>query len=230
MSETSVYLAPRSSNTKTGDVPSVWVGTSRSESRATCDAVSCPLRPWARTGDIVCYAWAGTPVLAFTSIERKARTGTLELDLETQLRKRSPAARIIRVGAIGDPGVLSWGWWYRLGRLAKKHGLKMVSYTHGWRDRPDLAGRTMASCDSLEEAVQARALGFQAAVATREIGNTDKPVTLRDGSRAVVCPAISSKARGKPAVQCNTCALCTGDRPDTVVVFPDHGPTSRSKS
>lgn len=224
-----VYIAPRSKNVKTGDVPTVWIGVTREESRATCDAVACPLRPWARAGEILCYAWAGTPILGLSSVERKFNAGTLELDLEAQLKKRSPAARIIRIGAIGDPAVMSWGWWYRIDRLAKKYGLKTVSYTHGWRLRPDLAGRTMASCDSLEEAVQARAAGFQAAVATREVGLLDKPITLSDGSRAVICPAMSSKARGKPMTQCNDCALCTGKHLGTTILFPDHGPTSRKK-
>lgn len=219
------YMSPRSKNEKTSDIPTVWIGVNREQARASCDAVQCPLRPWseeAKAGGIKCYAHGKTPTMALASIEKKlARDGRIP-SMGEQLKKRAVTARFIRIGALGDPAVLPWGWWYKLERLARKHGLGILSYTHGFRTRPDLAGRTMASCDSLEEAVEARRMGFQAAVATREVSALDKGITLSDGSKAIVCPHMSLKAAGKPAITCNACGLCQGKNPSITIIFPEH--------
>ena len=224
------YLASRSSNSKTDNVPTVWIGTSRDQAKASCDAVGCKLRPWvAAKGAVKCYAWGGTPVMGLSSIERSAKRGTLNLNMRKALAKRKKSARFVRIGAIGDPGVLTWGYFYTLKRLAKREGLKVVSYTHGWDKRPDLVGWTMASCDSLEEAQIARDMGFQVAIAMKA-DPLRKDYRLPDGTRAIVCPAIYSKAAGKAKpVTCNDCLRCTGDRPDLAVVFPDHGPGSEAR-
>ena len=225
--EVRTHLVPRSNNTKTADIPTVWIGATRPEARASCDTVKCPLRPWspeAKAGGIKCYAWSGSPLMALASVEKMvARNNDTVPDMEEQLKKRSASARFIRIGAIGDPGVLPWGWWYKIGRMARKHGLGILSYTHNWRVRPDLVGHTMASCDSLEDAVEARKMGFQVAVATRDVDVADKNVTLADGSKAIVCPNMSVKAKGKPAPSCNSCGLCTGKNPNLTIVFPAHG-------
>jgi hypothetical protein len=167
--------------------------------------------------------------MGLSSIERAKARGTLNLDMESAILKRKKTARFIRIGALGDPGVLPWGFFYKVKRLATKHGLKVVSYTHGWRERPDLVGWTMASCDSLEDAQLAKDRGFQAAIAMKA-DPLAKDIRLPDGTRAIVCPAIYSKAAGKAKqVTCNDCLRCTGDRPDLPVIFPDHGPGSDAR-
>jgi hypothetical protein len=224
---TEVYATPRSDNRKTGDIPQVWIGQTWASARASCDAVACPLRPWLTRpkGSMTCYAWGGTSAIAFASVLKKAATGT-DRTLEHAIAKRSKKAQAIRVGAIGDPGVMPWGWWYRLRRLAKAAKLDVLAYTHadGWRKRPDLAGHTMASCDSLAEAVEAHALGFRAAIATRDVAADSPPITLADGRRAVVCPAISAATRNRE-VTCNTCRMCDGSKLGPDIIFPDHGPS-----
>lgn len=216
------HLVPRSTNVKTGDVPTVWIGTTRAEAQASCDAAKCPLRPWALTGPVACYAHTGTTLLALSSIRRSldARGGTVP-GFRTQLRHRSRTARIVRVAPIGDPAVMPWGWWYRLERLARAEGLDVVSYTHGWRDRPDLAGRTMASCETFAEADEARRLGFQPAVVA-DVPPIPGAQAEADGTRTVVCPHQVAKAQGRPAITCNDCRLCTGKRKDLTVVFIPH--------
>lgn len=218
-----VIVTPRSSNAKTGDIPQIWIGTTRDESRASCDAVECKLRPWdpnRKPSDMACYAHAGSPLWAFVSA---AKGPYAKQTLEEVVAQRSPQAQAIRVGALGDPAVLSWGWWYKLGRLAKKLGLRVLSYSHGWRQRPDLAGHTMASCDSFEEAVEARRAGFQPAVAIRGVSVTAKGLKLPDGTPAIICPAMYAKAMNKAPVTCNQCLKCDG-KGDFAVIFPDHGP------
>lgn len=219
------YATARTRNSKTGDVPTVWIGKTWDDSRRSCDKVKCPLRPWAREGETVCYAFGGTPAMAFASILRSGA----DYSIETALKNRSASARIIRVGAIGDPAILPKSWWSRLAELAKREKLQIVSYTHGWRKRPDLAGVSMASCDSLAQIAEAEAKGFRAAVATREMTPLSKPLVLPSGNKVVVCPAMASKARGQQTVTCNDCQLCVASKPGPHIVFPDHGPTMQGK-
>lgn len=225
------YLAPRSGNKKTDDVPTVWIGTDKAQAMASCDAVACKLRPWIyskaqRKDRALCYAHSGTPMLGLSSITRSRERGTLDLDMASAIRKRAKTARFVRIGALGDPAVLPWGYFYRLNRIAKRYGLRTISYTHGWRQRPDLVGWTLASVESVEEAMEAKAMGFSAAIVLR-IDPTIKGVTLPDGSWAPTCPAIRKKALGERAPTCNQCLLCSKKTKD--VIFPDHGPTSTTR-
>lgn len=222
-----IIVTPQSTNTKTGNIPQVWIGGSYEEGKRTCDKVECKLRPWIHPKGfkgMACYAWGGSSMLGFGSaIKADIKAGGVAL--EVALERRSPQAKAIRLGAIGDPGVMPWGWWFKLERLAKRLDLTILSYTHGWRQRPDLAGRTMASCDSIAEAVEARKLGFQPAIATREVSVLDKNIRLPDGSKAVVCPAMSAKAKRNAEITCNQCRKCDG-RSDVAIIFPDHGRTA----
>lgn len=214
-----VMWTATSTNKKTGNIPTGWVGKSYLEAKETCDAVKCPLRPWDRQGEITCYAWGGTPAMALASMVKSSKPHTLEHALDN----RTVSAKVIRIGAIGDPGVLSWGWWYKTRRLAKKNGLEVIAYTHAWRTRPDLAGMTMASCDTEEEAAEAMKMGFRVAIASRDYSVTDKGILI-NGKKAIVCPEMSKKGSG---ITCNTCRLCVASKPGPVIVFPDHGPNKK---
>lgn len=228
MTNVTPIATARSTNIKTGDVPTIWIGKTVAEAKASCDAVSCPLRPWARNGEVSCYAYGGKPVQGFSSLTKSVAAGA-DRSIESAIQNRIASAKIIRVGGIGDPAVLPFDWWNRLNHLTKKAKLKIVAYTHGWRDRPDLVGFSMASCDSLEQAEEAGRAGFRAAIATREVTPYTKPFNLSDGSRVVVCPAIASKAQGRQTVTCNDCKLCVASNSGPHIAFPDHGPTSAKK-
>ncbi len=54
-------------NTKTGDIPTLWVGSTREESQASCKG--CPLL------ENGCYAQGGTPSMAHSSMIRAAKKG-----------------------------------------------------------------------------------------------------------------------------------------------------------
>lgn len=226
MVKVSVLITPRSFNTKTGDIPQVWIGSTHDEARASCDKAKCPMRPWAKEGAMSCYAWTGTSRMAFYSASKH---NVADPDFDEVLRKSSRQAQAIRVGALGDPCAMPLTWWNKLKAAAGRFNMTILSYTHGWRDHPKLAGRTMASCDSVEQVLEAKAMGFQAAWATRDVGDLDKFVTLPDGSRATVCPAIYAKAAGKAPVTCNQCRKCDGTNPNLTIIFPDHGPSARRK-
>lgn len=221
---TTVTYTAQSSNSKTGNIPQIWIGGNLEESKGSCDKVQCPLRPWAKAeGAVACYAWSGSSQLGFGAALRNPD----QLTLEQAVERRVFSAKAIRAGAIGDPGVLPKAWWKKLYAVAGKHRLSVLSYTHGWRQRPDLAGKTMASCESLEEAVQAKQMGFQVAVVLPP-EHSSKTFKLPDGTRGVVCPNMQMKADSKVPRQCNDCLLCTGDK-DVTIGFPAHGPGVKRK-
>lgn len=216
------HLVPRSHNAKTGDVPTVWIGVTKEEAKASCDAVECELRPWLDLSKVKCYAWNGMVAVGLQSMAKKVAAGGEVPEISEQLAKRASTARIIRVSAIGDPAVMSWGWWYALRRLARKHDLQILAYTAGWRKRPDLAGWAMASCKSLEEVEEAQLLGFRAAVVSTSVKPLDKGLVDLSGKKMIVCPYISMKARGVTPMTCNSCRLCDGSRLGPTIVFPGH--------
>ncbi len=90
------------------------------------------------------------------------------------------------------------------------------SYTHAWRDLDpkqfDYVVR--ASCETPEEVLEARALGWEAVLVVAE----GSPVIgTKIGDRQVVqCPATNGKA-----ANCENCRLC--GRNAAVVAFPVHG-------
>lgn len=122
----------------------------------------------------------------------------------------------VRIGAWGDPLAVPLEVWLDLAFITGA----WTAYTHRWRqvveDREHWQALTMASCDSAEEADEARALGwrtFRARLATDP---------LRPGER--VCPS-AEEAPTHGRVTCRDCKLCDGVRgrpvPDVAIIV--HG-------
>lgn len=117
--------------------------------------------------------------------------------------------RKVRIGSYGDPAAVPVSVW-----LALLDGCDRVQtgYTHQWRRAPELAPFCMASVDSLDEAAQARALGFRT---FRVSAHVDPQ---RD---EILCPA--SEEAGKRTT-CASCGLCAGNKPRAKhVMIPVHG-------
>lgn len=203
-------------NTKTGDVPALHIGRTRAESKASCEG--CPLLD---NGN--CYAQYGTPAIAHSAMV-KAHARGKDYSLKAALAGSRRAAKMVRLGAIGDPGALSLRYLSKAIKMIRSEGMDAVGYTHHWRERPDLAGMLMASCDTIAQADEALAMGYRAAVVlpADHVGSFTTP----NGAKGIVCPAI--KAPGK--VTCNTCRLCDGSKRGPVIGFPDHGPKSRKRT
>jgi hypothetical protein len=174
----------------------------------------------------MCYAQHGNSSFAHSSM-LKARANGKRYGLRQALANRHPDAKMVRVGAIGDPaGSLSLvGATLQAYEAVKAEGLAFVGYTHGWRQRiaRPLRRILMASCDSLEDADSAVSKGWRAAV----VVPFDAPArfTTPAGHKAIVCPAMLAKGR----VTCNTCRLCDASKPGPVVGFRDHGATSPAR-
>jgi len=214
-----------STNTKTGNVPSIWIGATRKESIQSCVDVGCPLLHKKAGGqgggdNNLCYAQHGTPKMAHATMCKSAANGK-DYSLSNAILHGSRAAKMVRVGAIGDPAALSPIDSAYIRQTIKRAGLSLVGYTHGWmmKTARHWRGSLMASCDTLEQADQAIAHGWRAAVVL-PYDHTERKITTPDGHTVIVCPAILQPE----IVTCNNCRLCDASIPGPVIGFPDHGP------
>lgn len=85
----------------------------------------------------------------------------------------------------------------------------------------------MASCDTFAQVDEAIAMGWRASVVTDQYYSETRHAS--DGSPVLICPAITSKAKGNPAVTCNDCRMCDVARNRAVIAFPNHGPARKRK-
>jgi hypothetical protein len=220
------YLCTSTSqNTKTGNVPGISIGDTRADSLQSCRDVACPLlhkKHGGQGGDgnPICYAQHGTPSFAHSSRVKASANGK-DYSLSHALEQSSRAAKMVRVGVIGDPAALSPIDGAYIRQTIKRAGLALVGYTHGWEldTAQHWRGSLMASCETLEQADKAIADGWRATVLLPS-DQTARTFDTPDGHTGVVCPAIL-----KPEiVTCNSCRLCDGSKAGPVIGFPDHGP------
>jgi len=196
----------RSSNSKTGDVPQVWIlredvpplDAARTEAdRSICGG--CPLRGRVIGGRNVgrsCYV-----VLhhAPTSVWMAYRRGVYRTVGRAQLG-RLFAGVFVRVGAYGDPAAVPAKVWRSM--LAKARG--WTAYTHQWRDGADLQWLAMASCETGEDAREATALGYR----VFRVTPPDEPAS----AGYAACPASTEQGR---RLTCLECGACNGGAPGT---------------
>ena len=211
------------SNKKTGDVPTLHIGETREESKASCKG--CPML---KNGD--CYSQFGTASMAHSSMIRannkaKAR-GERRYTLKQALLKSKRSAKMARLSAIGDPGALPLEYLRKAIKAIRAMGLDPVGYTHHWRGLPELAGVLMASCDALEDCDQALEMGYRAAVVLP--WDHQGSFTTPQGAKGIVCPAMTAEERGA-SLTCNECRLCDGSKRGPVIGFPNHGPKTNHK-
>jgi hypothetical protein len=183
-----------SSNLKTGGQVQSWIlrrdMTPIDARRLGADASicgDCPLKEGA------CYV---TLHHAPRSVYEAYRAGAYpRRDDLPDLRRRS-----IRLGSYGDPAAVPNGIWFELVKRAEGH----TGYTHAWklpRVAP-LRRLLMASVDSPEEAIEARARGWRT---FRTRLPEEGPVPFES-----ICPG---SYEGGERVQCVDCGQCDGARP-----------------
>ena len=108
------------------------------------------------------------------------------------------AGRIVRWGTYGDPAFIPMNIVRRVSAIAAGR----TGYTHQWRAYPELRPYLMASCDSIEDAIEASARGWRYFRVARK-GDTVKR------ANEISCPA--SHEAGKRTT-CESCRLCNGSR------------------
>lgn len=130
----------------------------------------------------------------------------------------------LRLGSYGDPMAVPHTVWQDL--IAALQPRKVVGYTHQWHR--DLANNTiahdrwfrehlMASCDTAQQASDARALGWRYFLAVPE--GTLMP------ARTIQCPAT----RAENPLTCTQCGACNGAGTGASVMLFEHGMRSLGK-
>jgi hypothetical protein len=128
--------------------------------------------------------------------------------LPTNKYSQAFAGRAIRLGAYGDPAFVSADIISALVSVATKH----TGYTHQWRTNEWLKPFVMASCDTLQDYLDARTAGWRTFRVSA--GLTPMP-------NEILCPA--SKEAGNKTV-CAKCGLCAGTSKQAKNIFiPVHG-------
>lgn len=210
---------PTTTNRKTGNIPTSYIGRTLEDVRRSCEAADCKLLE-----NKQCYAWFGTPRAAYASLEKADERGK-DHSLRTAIKQAVRSARFLRVGALGDPCLLPPDELAETYDTARSEGFRgVLAYTHGWKEAGQhLCGLAMASCDSLEEADEALDEGWRTTAILPWDSAHDGNITPA-GRNVAVCAA-----QIKRGVNCNTCGLCDAQaRGPPIIGFLDHGPQARA--
>lgn len=218
----------RSTNSKTGDIPTMYAGSSVEQLQRSC--VGCalapaPINPRASERTTKCYAHGGSPKLGFGAMVKAGTNGRSVRDmrgtdavlphgrysLENAMLKRSTWARAVRLGAIGDGARVAKKELRRIVRVVRRARLAVLAYTHFWREYRNrgLKSIFMASCESLSQADDAINAGWIPAAVLPGSSHKNPSDLVRatvrtpDGNTLIVCPAQRAEK-----VTCNACRLC----------------------
>lgn len=188
--------------------PSPWSVIKAHGSASTCG--DCPLQH----GECYTHAGASQVLSAGAASIVKAR--------DAGKVRPSRAVRRARSAAFGDAAALPLHVLQSWRAMRDEFGLAPLGYTHAWRDRADLAVDHMASVESVDDALQARAQGWRY-FRVRPVGS---PVLAGE----IQCPAAADRQN---PIDCNRCGLCDGNtrgssRPS--VTIENHGASAKREA
>ena len=205
-----------SENPKTRDMVQVWIFRADinpmeaqriGADRSICG--DCPQR-WYLDGS--CYVIVvNAPRAVYARYMRGGYSDPENIANVTEALKSRP----IRLGAYGDPCAVPYEVWEN---LLGEGCNRWTGYTHQWKlpENQAYRGILMASVDTVEEAAQAKAMGWRYFLVSHDAPMGDIP-----------CPAYTSDTA------CDKCTACDGTRGDTrscgaanIVVLP-HGAKQR---
>jgi len=198
----------QTTNSKTGNIPSAYVGETFEECRKSCEG--CPLL------DDLCYAQHGLAVASLMKIEERRKTNSVRFSaeyysLDGALSRRHPSARAARIGAMGDPARANPMEIERAKVKLDEAGLVLLSYTHFWRESSaqHLRSTCLASCEDVSEADEAISMGWIAALLLPwdYLINNGPRITTPEGRSGFVCLAETKETT------CNECRLCWTGHP-----------------
>ena len=212
-------LSSSSNNEKTGDLVQTWI---MREDFSPIEAVNngadssicgtCPHRGVVVDGKNKGRSCYVTIFQAPLNVWKSYRRGIYPAATPEQSRAIL-AGRKVRLGSYGDPAAVPLSLWDIILQLVRAR----TGYSHAWRlVSAALARYVMASCDSVQDAVDAKALGYR----TFRVTSLPAPADKRRGE--VVCGA--SKEAGYKTT-CADCLACGGNgakaRADIVITV--HG-------
>lgn len=183
-----------SSNAKTGPMVQTWIlpadmspvdAVRNGADESVCG--DCPQRHYLGGH---CYV---LPFQAPRSVYMAWKRGTYDTPKHKKRVLSALIASPLRIGAYGDPAAIPVSVWARLAQKAPGR----TGYTHQWRKcDPELARYCMASCDTPQEAIEARAKGWRVFL----VGDGTSPI------KAVECLADSRD------LTCAECKICDGSK------------------
>tara|TARA_R110000868_G_scaffold147436_1_gene368947 strand:- start:813 stop:1586 length:774 start_codon:yes stop_codon:yes gene_type:complete len=211
-------MAEASGNSKTGAMIQTYIVLDNGEKpaeavRSGSDAAICGDCPHRRQADgsRSCYVNLATGLSTVGKFLVAGRYETMSPDDAGTLC----AGRAVRLGTYGDPAAVPAHVWAALLRLSSSH----TGYTHQWRAAgvsERLRGLVMASCDSEQDRIDARAQGWRTFRVRRASASGVEPLTAGE----IVCPASSEAGK---RVTCEDCGLCAGaSRPAKDIAIIDH--------
>ncbi len=236
-----------SANEKTGPMVQTWIlradmdpmeASRQAQDGSVCG--SCPRR-WSTGGD--CYVTLfQAPLSVWRAWDREGRPeDNIDQDKLVSLTLAAQEHGF-RMGSYGDPAAVPYTVWADV--LAMLQPRVHTGYTHQWRTferySADYTGErqhlnwlranVMASCDSIEDANVARALGWRyfLAVSPELVASVPEKTILCLAERE------GTNADGTPkAKTCETCGICNGTQgkgtPAVSVYLVEHGARSQGK-
>jgi len=210
-------IANPSTNVKTGAIAQTFI--IRSDMRPL-DAIksgadesvcgSCLARP---ANEGFCYVQVGRSVESVYGAFTRGRYARPGIDYDPAIVADVFADTRFRMGSYGDPAAAPFAIWENAASLTKSR----YGYTHQWRARPEFAALCMASCDTEQDHLDAKAAGWR--TFRMRLALDDK------APREVACPA--SKESGFKTT-CESCGACGGlsSKAKADIVIIAHGPTA----
>jgi hypothetical protein len=122
--------------------------------------------------------------------------------------------RMVRLGTYGDPAAVPAYVWRSLTMNAIGH----TGYTHQWHTSPQYGDLCMASVDSPEEALEARAMGFRTF-------RVSLPSHESKMTGEVICPASKEAGAKLHCAECRACDGTTSNRRGSITIAA-HGGTA----
>lgn len=183
----------------------------------TCVCGNCPRRSSPSGGDSSCYVYGGSRVgHGISASAGKHRDRLLHEPVipmaHLSFALKASGACTIRSAVWGDAGAIPAAAWAGIAKGISDSGLPFLAYTHQWADprMQHLKETHQASCDSVDEAKAAEALGWAVFLVTAA-GVTPADLRAQGLEGFGHCPASHEwLAKGKPMVPCVVCKLCTG--------------------
>lgn len=219
--EIQALVAEATGNAKTGPALTLWVLPATADGEKPWDVIkrdgsvsTCGDCPQQFGG---CYTHAGSSQTLTCGAASLVKARGRDLEKPTRKVKRARSA------AFGDAAALPLDVLQSWRDMRTQFGLAPLGYTHAWRRRPDLQIDHMASVESVEDAMQARAQGWRY-FRVRPIGS---PILAGE----IQCPAADKKRTTQ--IDCNRCGLCDGlmrgaHRPS--ITIEDHGPLAKIRA
>lgn len=125
------------------------------------------------------------------------------------------AGKFVRLGAYGDPASLPTNIWESICQVSSGH----TGYTHSWKTcDQSLKQFCMASCDTKEEAIEARKRGWKS---FRVRDNEDDQLLPSE----FVCPASEEAGKRLTCVECQACDGGEWNGKQGTPVIKRHGPS-----